>query len=1223
MATLNFPSNPQIGDTYTIGTRTWVWNGNGWQLQSGITSFDPFTASRVIVTTSTNSTSTNSGGLIVYGGAGIGLDLTVGGSIHVLADVSSYSSTSGAVTIAGGLGVIENVYAGALYDNNSRVITQATLANQGVTALYAGTDTAVNSQTGVVYVWNTSTLQSVTGRGNITDSAIIIKNTFDAYSTLSGALTVSGGIALDKNLYGGGNATFFGQIAAGGQYNAIGTTGTVSIASMIPTLGVVGTTSSAYQLMVANPDSTDALLVGVSRLGNVQLGSLGTNNGSLEIFAGSASVPGLQIGGLTGQVRVMQPTSSTNTYSGSLVVVGGAGFGSTVYIENTSYVGGAQILTTATIGLWAVSELRAGTDTYVNTTTGIVTVSNTSTLDSVVGRGNVTTTAIRISNGTAATDQSSGALTVLGGVGVGGSLYAGNLYANGSAVVTQATLGSQGVISITAGTDTVVNTSSGAVSIWNTSTLESITGRGATTTRAVNITNTSGTTSSTTGALQVAGGVGVGENLYVQGTISAAGGFLGLDPTSIFQNTSSVTVIDSGTVRKVTVTIADNTNTVFTATGAQFFYPVTIYANQTSSGTDSGALTVAGGVGVAGSIYAGSTSYVKGEEILTTATVGSYVLTTVTAGTDTAANTIGRVIYIWNTSTLQSVTSRGSSTNQVITFTNQTEANNTGSGAIVVSGGAGIGKSLWVGGNIYTYGNATVLGNLTVLGTQTTIYSTATSIQDPVLNIGAPPDLSALTTDDGLDKGILVHYNTLTSVAGDTHAFFGLRRQDEKFVFITRTPQQGKAGLDNPFATTSTLGGAAFGTLTLTSGYESYSPNTGDLQVTGGVGIQGNLYTAGLVRVTNATSATSTITGALQIVGGVGIQGDLYVGGKGAFVNGFEVVTTASIGIGAVANIVAGTDTAVTTATGNVTIWNTSTLQSVTSRGSSTTNAISITNATISSTTTNGAFIVTGGVGIGLTLNIGGDTRIWSTTSNSLQAGGGATFGGDVNAGGTGNFGTSGSFGTTLTVGSSATSTGTSTGALIVQGGVGIGGNTTVGRNLTAGGTINVTSTATLGDNLLLGSGAVTRNVHGSQFISNGSFAIPGDAQAGIYLIRMVTDKDVPTSLTLDGISISTVNQISLPNQSTYNFKIYVIARSISSDDEAGWEFNGVISRYANPGSTSIKVVNKTKLWSSNALWDCNVVADTVNGALQVLGTGDNIHTIRFVGKVETVEVTN
>jgi len=1223
MATLNFPSNPAIGDTYTIGTRTWVWNGNGWQLQSGITSFDPFTARRVIVTTSTNSTSTNSGGLIVYGGAGIGLDLTVGGSIHVLADVSSYSSTSGAVTIAGGLGVIENVYAGALYDNNSRVITQATLANQGVTALYAGTDTAVNSQTGVVYVWNTSTLQSVTGRGNITDSAIIIKNTFDAYSTLSGALTVSGGIALDKNLYGGGNATFFGQISAGGQYNAIGTTGTVSIASMIPTLGVVGTTSSAYQLMVANPDSTDALLVGVSRLGNVQLGSLGTNNGSLEIFAGSTSVPGLQIGGLTGQVRVMQPTSSTNTYSGSLVVVGGAGFGSTVYIENTSYVNGAQILTTATIGLWAVSELRAGTDTYVNTTTGIVTVSNTSTLDSVVKRGNVTTTAIRISNGTSATDQSTGALTVVGGVGVGGSLYAGNLYANGSAVVTQATLGSQGVTSITAGTDTVVNTSSGAVSIWNTSTLESITGRGATTTRAVNITNTSGTTSSTTGALLVAGGVGVGENLYVQGTISAAGGFLGLDPTSIFQNTSSVTVIDSGTVRKVIITIADNTNTVFTATGAQFFYPVTIYANQTSSGTDSGALTVAGGVGVAGSIYAGSTSYVKGEEILTTATVGSYVLTTVTAGTDTAANTIGRVIYIWNTSTLQSVTSRGSSTNQVITFTNQTEASNTSSGAIVVSGGAGIGKNLWVGGNIFTYGNATVLGNLTVLGTQTTIYSTSTVIQDPVLNLGAPADLTALPADDGLDKGILVHYNTLTSVSGDTHAFFGLRRQDEKFVFITRTSEQGRAGLDNPFATTSTLGGAAFGTLTLTSGYGSYSPNTGDLQVTGGVGIQGNLYTAGLVRVTSATSATSTTTGALQIVGGVGIQGDLYVGGKGAFVNGFEVVTTASIGIGAVANIVAGTDTAVTTATGNVTIWNTSTLQSVTSRGSSTTNAISITNATISSTTTNGAFIVTGGVGIGLTLNIGGDTRIWSTTSNSLQAGGGATFGGDVNASGTGNFGTSGSFGTTLTVGSSATSTGTSTGALIVQGGVGIGGNTNIGRNLTGGGTINITSTATLGDNLLLGRGAVTRDVHGSQFISNGYFAIPGDAQAGIYLIRMATDKDVPTALTLDGISVSTVNQISLPNQSTYNFKIYVSARSISSDDEAGWEFNGVISRYANPGSTSIKVVNKTKLWSSNALWDCNVVADTVNGALQVLGTGDNIHTIRFVGKVETVEVTN
>jgi hypothetical protein len=34
MSTLNFPTSPSLNDTYTFGTKTWVWNGAAWQLQS-------------------------------------------------------------------------------------------------------------------------------------------------------------------------------------------------------------------------------------------------------------------------------------------------------------------------------------------------------------------------------------------------------------------------------------------------------------------------------------------------------------------------------------------------------------------------------------------------------------------------------------------------------------------------------------------------------------------------------------------------------------------------------------------------------------------------------------------------------------------------------------------------------------------------------------------------------------------------------------------------------------------------------------------------------------------------------------------------------------------------------------------------------------------------------------------------------------------------------------
>ena len=34
MAILNFPTSPALNDTYSFNGKTWVWNGQGWQLQN-------------------------------------------------------------------------------------------------------------------------------------------------------------------------------------------------------------------------------------------------------------------------------------------------------------------------------------------------------------------------------------------------------------------------------------------------------------------------------------------------------------------------------------------------------------------------------------------------------------------------------------------------------------------------------------------------------------------------------------------------------------------------------------------------------------------------------------------------------------------------------------------------------------------------------------------------------------------------------------------------------------------------------------------------------------------------------------------------------------------------------------------------------------------------------------------------------------------------------------
>lgn len=107
MALLNFPENPNIGDTWTIGSIVWQWNGYAWIKLSSINQGTDTTTvtNSLIISTTTNSISTDTGALIVYGGVGIGKDVNIGGDLKIWSITSSTSTDTGAVTIVGGLGV--------------------------------------------------------------------------------------------------------------------------------------------------------------------------------------------------------------------------------------------------------------------------------------------------------------------------------------------------------------------------------------------------------------------------------------------------------------------------------------------------------------------------------------------------------------------------------------------------------------------------------------------------------------------------------------------------------------------------------------------------------------------------------------------------------------------------------------------------------------------------------------------------------------------------------------------------------------------------------------------------------------------------------------------------------------------------------------------------------------------------------------------------------------
>ena len=564
-----------VADTNTFTNVVTVYTTS--TLQS-VTNRGSSTTNAISISNTTSSTSTNTGALVIKGGVGIAGDLYVGGTINanivtlqyttittalVQTDdiINTYNTTaststnSGALTVSGGVGIGGAVWIGTTsYIANAQIITTATIGNFGVSKIIAGTDTAVSTSSGEVTVWSTSTLQTVSGRGSSTTNAISITNTASSTSTTTGALTVTGGVGI------GGNLVVGGTIATNNVVSQIGTNANIVIDpdGLGDVIFTTGTEVLIYSTATSTSTITGALIVtgGVGIGGNIAVGGAVIANSIISQTGTNATIV-IDPDGLgdviftTGtELLIYSTATSTSTITGAVRVTGGVGIGGNLYVASTSYIAGAQILTTASFANFGVSQITAGTDTAVTLISGAATIWNTSTLETVTGRGSSSTNAILITNTQSSTSTTTGALVVTGGVGIGGNLYVSNVsYVAGAQIVTTASIGTFAVTKITVGTDTAISTSTGDVTIWNTSTLQSITNRGSSSTNAILITNTQSSTSTTTGALVVTGGVGIGGTVNIgglsTGTINAVtyGNTLLASYTSgVLTTTSSVTL---------------------------------------------------------------------------------------------------------------------------------------------------------------------------------------------------------------------------------------------------------------------------------------------------------------------------------------------------------------------------------------------------------------------------------------------------------------------------------------------------------------------------------------------------------------------------------------------------------------------------------------------------------------------------------------------------------
>lgn len=591
--------------------------------------YGTFKTGSIILTDTTASTTTGTGALIVAGGVGIGGDLRVGGTIF------GYASVTGIITTA------TNIAAGTA----GQLVYQSAVG----TTSFAGPGTA-----GQVLVSNGTSqpvYRSNVSLSIVTATSIVVTSTQSSTSSFSSnALYVAGGIGGNSGFNINGDGYLHGDLTIFGTITGTDVTLNLLIAnsgtfygdasgSGALYAGVLGYTPFAQTMAQFTGDLNDYMEINVQNInaGNwastdiiasadnvtessafIDMGitssgwdgtapstfadNLGPNDGYLLV--GETDAPGaghLVIGTLATSTTVKivvagtnsnyltalfdtRNTESISTETGSLVVYGGLGVGGNIYIGGSETIlgdidirGGDLTTNQSTFNLLnstatTLNFAGSGTAITIGATTGYTAIRNATT----------------ITNTTAATSTSTGALRVYGGVGIGGNLYVGgSIVSPGgiTGVVSTATniaggrpgfIPIQSAIGITAfintgsvgnvlqmqvgNTATFVSTSTlqvgysvtatniagglsgqlhyqtapGATSFVNTGTAGNVLVSNGTSAPTYNntltLTGTAISLSTTTGALQVAGGIGVGDSIYVENRVG-------------FVNTSNVSVV--------------------------------------------------------------------------------------------------------------------------------------------------------------------------------------------------------------------------------------------------------------------------------------------------------------------------------------------------------------------------------------------------------------------------------------------------------------------------------------------------------------------------------------------------------------------------------------------------------------------------------------------------------------------------------------------------------
>jgi hypothetical protein len=179
------------------------------------------------------------------------------------------------------------------------------------------------------------------------------------------------------------------------------------------------------------------------------------------------------------------------------------------------------------------------------------------------------------------------------------------------------------------------------------------------------------------------------------------------------------------------------------------------------------------------------------------------------------------------------------------------------------------------------------------------------------------------------------------------------------------------------------------------------------------------------------------------------------------------------------------------------------------------------------------------------------------------------------------------------------------------------------GQSNTASGTYSLSggasSIANSYGSVVFGIGGNANSVRSRNIFANST--VTGDAQKSTFIFRQRTTNATLTTFTIEGTGASSVNQITLSNNSGYRFKGTIIAKESGSTNVSAWDIDGLIVRGATAATISLLIGNVTLVQNTPAWGTPILSADTTQGALKIQIQGAGATNIQWVANIETTEV--